>query len=98
MTKYLRSHPYLTLIVSSVLILAGAGVLFVGDPEDISDSGMFLGFAGFLTFCIGMVGLMIVIFQPIPLTRGAAEDWEIVRLEGKSRFVRRFLLGASPLL
>ena len=98
MTKYLRSHPYLTLLVSSVLILAGAGVLFVLDPDYVSDAGTMLPFGGFLAFCVGMVGLMIVIFQPLALTRDAAADWEIVRLEGKGRFIRRFLLGASPLL
>lgn len=98
MTRFLRSHPYLTLAISSLLTLAGAAALFLPDRNDVSDSGMLLAYGGFLAFCVGLVGFMIVVFQPIPFTKDVAADWEIVKLEGRGRFVRRFLLGVSPLL
>ena len=98
MIEFLRRHSLVTLLISAILIAAGTWAVFFQDPEDISGMAMFLAFAGFLVFCIGAVGLMIVSFRPIEFTKDDAARWEVTRLEGKSWFMIKFLAIASPFL
>lgn len=98
MIDFLRRHSLVTLLISVILIAAGSWGVFFQDPEDISGTAMFLAFAGFLVFCLGTVGLMIIIFRPIEFSKQDAARWEVRRLEGKTWFMIKFVAIASPFL
>ena len=98
MTEFLRSHPYLTFSVSAILALLGGGFIFLSDPEDISGGAMILSFASFLAFCVGAVGIMILMFRPISFSKEDAASWELVRMNKKWSFVGTFMLFAIPVL
>jgi hypothetical protein len=96
--EFLRRHSLVTLLISVILIAAGSWGVFFQDSDDLSDTAMFLAFGGFVVFCIGAVGLMIILFRPIEFSKDDAARWEVTRLEGKTRFMMKFAAFASPFL
>jgi hypothetical protein len=78
--------------------MLGSYAVFFGHSEDISEGEIIVTFAGFAAAFAGLVGLMILFFRPVAFGRREAARWEMTRIEGKSKFIGRFLLASLPLL
>lgn len=98
MTRFLRSHPLLAASVSLVLLVLGTWLVFSPDTNDISDAAMTMTFVGFLSFCLGAVGILILVVRPVVFSKLRVGSWETIRVQGKRHFISRFLLFASPIL
>ena len=98
MVEFLRRHSLVTLLISVILIAAGSWAVLFQDPDDVSDTAMFLLYSGFIASCIGFVGLMIIIFRPVAFSKDDAAQWELARLGGKPWFVLKVLVWALPFL
>ena len=98
LTDGLRAHPFATLVVSVALVLVGGWLVFSDQGGDLSGADMLINFGGFVAFCVGLVGVMIIVLRPLPFSADDAASWEVTRARGRTKFLALFVLFSSPVL